>query len=97
MKNKTRIILAFILGLGLGLIVSYSAGFAMGIKWTVATGYAFLEEKGVDISLTAEQISDLILTYKSEFETIKGSHHTRGEEIVNQNNTFLNSIILGII
>ena len=60
------------LGLGLGLMISYSYGFAMGVKWTVTTGYNFLQANGIDFSLTAQQITDLITTYKQFFENANG-------------------------
>lgn len=82
MKNKTRIILAIILGILIGSMASYGYGFAKGIQFSVGVGYKVLEESGVDFSLEAQQIADLIETYKNEFEVIGGDGRTAGEIII---------------
>ena len=82
MKWITKIWLAFVLGCLIGALASYASGFAMGIKWTITMGYNFLQESGVNISLTAEQIVDLVQAYKEHFEMTRGGMSIKGEAIV---------------
>ena len=79
------------LGLFAGIVIGstlmygggYGKGFADGVKYAISTGYNFLEAQGIDFSLTAEKIGELIGAYKTEFERTSGSQHTKGELIIN--------------
>jgi len=82
-KHITLIILGVFIGIIVGYMIGYGNGFAHGVSYTINMGYNFLESAGVDFSLTAEQISDLVQAYKLEFQRVGGSQRTVGELIIN--------------
>ena len=78
-----KILVLCIIMLLIGGIVGYGAGFAYGVKFTVTKGYEFLQNSGVDFSLTAKQVSDLVYSYKKRIlETTRGASATIAENII---------------
>lgn len=81
---QKKLIAVLAIGLLLGGFLGYGYGFAKGVNYTVTMGYNFLKSSGVDFSLSADQIADLIQAYQTQFETPQGSQSTIGEYIVNE-------------
>ena len=59
-----------ILGSIIAFAVGYFMGFASGIRFMVTKAVDFLRYEGVDFSLTAQQIAELIIKYTGWIQSV---------------------------
>lgn len=73
MKEKYKRWLGFTFIFVFGLIIGYMFGFYSAVKFMINEAVYFLQSQGVDFSMTAEQIGELVLKYKELIAHSEGS------------------------
>lgn len=73
MKETTKKYVAFGIVCLFGMGIGFSLGFYSAVSFILDKGLQFLSNQGVDFSLTASQIAQLVISYQRIIEQGSGS------------------------